>query len=68
MSMFVMSSLDVLRKQGTVSVFLTGDEFVWSIPVGEFSEFSQDLGRFLRLRLQIGRDGVIHCKHVNYTV
>lgn len=48
--------------------FLTRDEFVWSISVGNFCEFSQDLCGFLCLRFQIGRDGVTHCKHTHFMV
>lgn len=46
-------------------IFLTGDEFVGSVPVGDLSEVSQDACGFLGLRLQIGRDGVTHCRRAN---
>lgn len=46
--------------------FCTRDELVWSIPVGNLSEVSQDLGGFPRLRPQVGWDGVTHCKQTNY--
>jgi len=39
---------------------LTGDEFVRSVPAGDFGEVSQDLGGFLRLGLQVGGYRVAH--------
>lgn len=59
-------SLNTDSNEGRGS--FTGDEFVRSVPVGDFSEVSQDLGGFLCLRLQVGRDGVTHCEHTHYTV
>lgn len=49
-------------------MFLTWDQFVRSVPVGDFRELSQDLGGFLGLRPHVGRDRVTHCRHTNYTV
>lgn len=46
-------------------MLFTGDDFVWSIPVGDLGEVSQDLGGLLRLGPHVGRDGVTHCEYTN---
>lgn len=54
----------IYKSQSSAScVILTRNEFVRSSPVSDFSEVPQNLGSFFGLRLQVGWEGVTHCKH-----